>query len=175
MNDHMKYSDLVGLIAESQARLYAYITSLLPDPDHAHDVLQNTNRVLWEKAEWYDRNVPFMTWACGLARNQVRAFLRDRKRDRHVFSDDVADLIATEAERQHDRADHRLAALHQCLDKLPAPQRQMLRDRYGPEGSVAQMAAQRGRPAASISMTLGRIRRRLAECVRRHLTEVDHG
>lgn len=171
MPDRMQYSDIVNRLTESQARLYAYIMSILPDPDQAHDVLQNTNRVLWEKADAYDPKVPFMTWACGVARNQVRAYCRDKRRDRHILSEDVADLIADEVPFEH--TNQRLNALHQCLKKLPPSQRAIVDQRYGPNGSVAQIARQSGRPAASISMSLGRIRKALAECIQRTLAEAE--
>ena len=43
----------VELMTAHQGRLYAYILTLLGDPDQANDVLQEANMVLWRNAAEY--------------------------------------------------------------------------------------------------------------------------
>jgi len=72
-----------------QTRLYAYILMLLPNHDNAADVLQETNLVLWRKADEFVDGTEFGAWACRIAHFQVLAWLRDAQRDRHVFDPEL--------------------------------------------------------------------------------------
>ncbi len=67
-----------------QNRLHAYILSLLADPVAAQEVLQETSLVLIRKADDFQTDASFESWAYNTARFQVLAHLRDRKRDRLV-------------------------------------------------------------------------------------------
>ena len=72
------------------------------------------------------------------------------------------------AERQDDRIDElpsRHIALRRCLEKLPKPQRDLVKARYAPGGSVKHIASKLGRSVGSISQTLYRARSALLECI----------
>ncbi|MBI1368554.1 MAG: sigma-70 family RNA polymerase sigma factor [Planctomycetes bacterium] len=157
----------VQQLTTCQSRVYAYIATLVGDLDQAHDVLQETNLVLWEKSAEYEEGRDFLAWACGVAKYQVLAHRRDRGRDRLRFSDTVTEQLAEETIRESGTAEDRRRALHGCLNKLPARQHDLLLRRYSPDGSVQAIAAQLGRPVGSISQAIYRIRKALAECVER--------
>jgi DNA-directed RNA polymerase specialized sigma24 family protein len=53
------------------------------------DLFQNTCAVLWRKADKWDRQVPFVSRAIGVARYEVLASVRDAVRERLVFHEDV--------------------------------------------------------------------------------------
>ena len=61
----------VQLMTEHQGRLYAYVLSLLGDPDQANDVLQETNLVLWRNAGEFQMGSNFRAWAFRIAHFQV--------------------------------------------------------------------------------------------------------
>jgi len=44
-------------------------------------VLQETNLVLWRKADEFNEEMSFVTWACAIAKFQVKAQRRDMQRD----------------------------------------------------------------------------------------------
>ncbi|MCH9001552.1 MAG: hypothetical protein IIC02_03175, partial [Planctomycetes bacterium] len=69
-------------LTANQSRLLAYVLTLLPDYEAAQDVAQNTNVVLWRKADTFREGTQFMTWACQVARLEVLAYFRDQGRDR---------------------------------------------------------------------------------------------
>ena len=62
------------LLTGTQSRLYAYICSLIGGAAGARDVLQETNLVLWDKAQEYDPARPFLPWAYRIAYLQVLAY-----------------------------------------------------------------------------------------------------
>lgn len=154
-------------LLDCQGRLYGYILSALADVNEAEDVLQETNVVIWRKADEAQVADNFTAWACRVAQFQVLAHLQRRRRDRHAFDGGLIAQLADESIRQDAPLNPRRAALQICLEKLPAPQRTLITQRYADGTSVGQMASERKRPVATISQTLYRIRLTLMECVRR--------
>jgi RNA polymerase sigma-70 factor (ECF subfamily) len=69
-----------------------------------------------------------------------------------------------------EQEDDRLAAMRQCLESLPARQREMLRRRYGQGESVRALAASQGRAASALATALFRIRRALWNCIQQRLS-----
>lgn len=157
--------NLIALITRHQAALHAYILGLLPNRSKADDVLQETNLVLWRKAADYDQSMPFMPWACGIARFQVKAANRDAARDRHVFDPQLLDLLAIEDEPGLESTAAMDRALSECLERLPGDKRDLILHRYQPDSSVHQMAANRKVTPGALSVQLHRIRQMLEQCV----------
>ena len=92
--DNPRQRFLRSLVA-SQPRLYAYVVSLLHDPERAYDVLQQANVVMLDKAdEFSDQGKPFLPWAFKVCYYEVLSERRDRGRCRHVFDDDFLETIA---------------------------------------------------------------------------------
>ena len=69
---------------------------------------------------------------------------------------------------------HRLGQLHQCIEKLPLQDRQLLQHRYSKEHTVNEMAGSDKRLAARLYKRLHRIRELVGDCVRRRLAEASH-
>lgn len=153
------------LLTSGQAPLYAFVLSLVVDPHRARDVVQDTNRVLWEKAGEFDAERPFLPWAFAIARNQVRAARTAEQRDRLTFSEDVTERLADRAALRAERMGERQVALARCLDKLPDEHRTLIDQRYSEGSSVAELGTRTGRQPNAVAAMLMRIRRALAECI----------
>jgi len=161
---------LVALITRHQGALRGYIQSLMPGDDRlVDDVLQETNLVLWRKAEEYDAARPFMPWACRVAFFQVKSARRDAARDRHVFDSELIDQLAAEEFDDEAETGALDLALRECLGQLPPEKRALILDRYHPDASVGGIAAARGQSPNAISVELHRIRHLLEACVERKL------
>jgi len=159
----------VGHLTANQGRLYAYILSLLPDANAAHDVLQQSNMVLWRKVNDWPEDVPFMAWACRVAYYEVLSHRRDSRRDRLTFDDELVARLADESpEVDGAENDPRQLALRSCMSKLPESQRSLLHDRYGSSKSVGDIAERSGRSVGAVSQMLYRIRQELLSCIRQH-------
>ncbi len=158
---------LVQLIAAHQTRLRGLIRCLLFDADDVDDVLQETNRVLWQKAKDFAAGTDFWAWAAQVARFEVLSYHKRRRRDAHVFDSDLVVEVAALAEDHLADSDERRAALEQCLGQQPSANRQLLELRYTLDFSNQSIAEKLGRPVGSIRQTLYRIRNSLLECVER--------
>jgi RNA polymerase sigma-70 factor, ECF subfamily len=152
-----------------QPALYAYILSLLPSREDANDVLQDANLVMWRRSEEFADGTNFLAWAYQIARFKVLAHHRDTHRDRHIFDDGLLGQLADDAERRAADPEGEASLLEDCVEELPAGQRELVRERYAPGSSVREMAERLGQSASALSVTLSRIRHALLECVQRKL------
>jgi len=155
-----------------QNQLYAYIYSLLGNAESTWDVLQETNAVLWRKAEEYDPDRPFLPWALRVALNQVRAARTRLGRDRLVFHDegtldaltgqwldDTAGVIPSDLE----------IAMDGCLEQLPPRHLDVVERYYKHNESLSSIAGTLGRTANAVGVLLHRVRQALAQCIERAL------
>jgi RNA polymerase sigma-70 factor, ECF subfamily len=165
--------EFVRRLTGCQPRLYAYIMTLVLDPHEADDVLQQANLVMWEKLDEFLVCENFDGLACRVAYFQVMAYRRDRSRQRRrlLFDDQLIESLATAAGGKTDGFQGYLAALRDCMAKLPDVQRELVRRRYEPGGSVNSIAADRGDSPNNVSASLYRIRKLLLACIRENLAE----
>lgn len=160
----------IQLLTENQNRLYSYIFSLIGDRSHTADVLQETNLVLWRKIDQFDPRMPFLPWAFSIARFQVLANLRDRKRDRMLLDSELVESLSGEAEAMAGQIDSIREALGRCLQTLSSTNRQLIQRRYFEAKSLDEMAVDSNRSSGAIKVALLRVRKRLAECIQHRLT-----
>jgi RNA polymerase sigma-70 factor, ECF subfamily len=160
----------VELVVDHQRRLYTYILTLLPDPDRACDVLQQTNLVLWRDAERFNEGTNFYAWACRVAYFQVLDHRDRARRDRLRFSQELLEQLTREVDADAAGEPDRLAAMRQCVEKLPVDQRDLLGRRYRESESVSAIAASTGRTDASVANCLYRIRVSLMHCIERRIS-----
>ena len=148
-----------------QSRLRGYILASLGNYANTADVLQRTNLTLWKKANEFRPGAEFVPWALAISAYEILAFLRDHRRDRHVFSDDVAELMLDAAANEFPDPGDRQVALRNCLEKLPRPSRELLWRRYDADKSIKQIASETDRSEDSVKSLFLRIRKALERCI----------
>lgn len=139
----------------------------VPQRSDARDILQETAIALWKHFGNYDSSRPFVNWACGYARIEVRRFLRRAHRQALLSERAIALLETAEASCDAERERH----LADCRAKLPPEARSILDGYYLEEESVEALARRHGRTVEAIYKTLQRVRRGLLECIERQATE----
>jgi RNA polymerase sigma-70 factor, ECF subfamily len=165
------HKEFVFLLTDWQNRLFGYLMTLLGNAHDARDVLQETNLVLWKKIGDFEAGTDFGAWARKCAYYQSLAFLRDRKRDRHLFDDEVLALLADEhSSSAWDDSERRLA-LRDCLACLPDKHRQLIDRRYREEIPIRQLAVDHGKNESALKMAMMRIREVLRQCIESKLEE----
>jgi len=163
--------EVVQQIARYQPRLRAFIRCLVVRAADVDDLLQEVNIVLWEKANQFEAGTNFWAWASQIARYKVLNRIRSYGRERLVFDDAFLTELAEAAERRSERLEERLAALGECLQKLPPAQRRLLDLRYADDKSLGDIADEFNRPEGSLRQTLYRIRGALLTCIELKLAE----
>jgi RNA polymerase sigma-70 factor (ECF subfamily) len=168
------YEAFLGLYSHDQARIQAFIRTLVPDPVDADDLFQKTSLVMWRSFATFDREKKFLPWALGVARHQVLMHWRTRRRDRHVFSEAFLSTLADEtgerlAAERPSLAD-RQRALDACVEQLPPRQRELVRRFYGANEQAGAIAASWNRSVHAVYKALKVMRKALEECVAQRLT-----
>ena len=164
-SENSRYEVFVQRFAHHEPDLRRFIRSLLPSWTDTDEVLQQTAIVIWRKFEQYDQETNFMKWVCVIARFESLSYRRKMARDRHVFREDVVELMADEGLEELEDRQVEHEALQACLLELPEKQRQFVTLAYTPGVKVKDLAAEAGSTAAAFYMRLKRIRRQLMQCV----------
>jgi len=168
--DDQRHDQFLRFFAEHEAALHTLLRAMLPSREDASDALQETIIVLWQKFGEFDPSRDFRAWASGIARNKALAVLRDRKRDRHVFDEELVNRLADRATLHAQGIATRRELLEGCLQKLPAAQRELVLHAYTKGTRMDDLATRRGQTPMSLYKLLHRIRIALLECVERSLS-----
>lgn len=152
-------------LTNCQSKLRGYILACIGNYSNTSDVLQRTNLTLWNKAGEFQRGAKFLPWAYAIARYEIMSFLRDHKRDRLVFSEEVTKLMLELEEEEESDANDRQLALRKCLEKLPRQSRELLSQRYDEGNSIKEIARDTDRSEVAIKSSFLRIRRALEKCI----------
>ncbi len=169
MRTREQRQEFVQQLTGCQQRVFSFLLTLIRDVDQAREVLQETNLLLLHKAEQGEPIRNFKAFAVEVARFKAMAYLRDTRRDRHLFDPELLELIAEDAARDWEGADERMSALAECLRRLKPPHRDLIERRYMNDQSVQGIAQAIHRPVGSVSQALYRIRRALMQCIERRL------
>ena len=162
------HDEFLRLFLAAERDVYRYVCALLPRPQDAGDVVQETALALWENFDHYDASRPFLPWALRFALNKARQHAA-REGRRSLLLDDEALLekIAAEQVAQKPEFEARQQRLKHCLDKLPAEHTDMVRGYYWDRLSIEQLAARARSSVEVVYKRLQRIRGMLLDCVRR--------
>ena len=156
-------------LTQAQAGLYAYILGLVHDANATADVLQETNMVLWKKADHFTLGTNFVAWAKSVAHLEILAYRKRRSKDRHLFNDELVEQMAAVMEESTAHVDVRLIGLRDCLEKLSENHRRRIEKRYEPGAAVQEIARDNDQSVGAVSQLLYRIRKQLMTCVEESL------
>jgi RNA polymerase sigma-70 factor, ECF subfamily len=173
MNNSTRHDEFVLLITEVQARLYAYVFSLLGDPHQAADVLQETNLVLWRKSAEYTEGTDFVAWARRTAYFQVLAFRKKMGREHLIFDDLIVAELASQTASRSETFSARLNALNDCMKRLLERQRELLKCHYADGQSIHDIAVARGETIGAIAQALFRARIALLKCIEQNAEQKE--
>ncbi len=158
------------LFLQHEPEILRAVLVFVPHRADARDIVQETAVALWKHFSEYDPARPFVSWACGFARIEVRRFLRRAARRATLTERAMEVLFASEdalAAMHEERERH----LQECLARLTGEQRRLLDGYYAREESVEALAQSQGRSVEAIYKMLQRIRRALLDCMERKMAE----
>jgi len=163
-----------ALLATCQRPVFLYALSLVHNPAEAEEILQETNLVLWRKFDQYRPGTDFVRWASRIAYFEALKAREKHAGPERLFSNDFIETLAAEAEESADRRDVRRQALARCMNKLKAPDRRLVTQRYQPGATTRSVAESLGRSVQGTRRALHRIRSALIECIERTLAAEEH-
>lgn len=173
MVDAERMELLVRLLTKHQEELFRFILSLHPHEEDARDVLQETSVALCRKIVDYDPQQPFLPWAFGFAYLEVLKQRDRNQRGARLLSRELADRLAREREEHRNMLQSRLQALEDCLQKLPAVERNLIQLRYQGSANIEDMIEQCSTSRRTLFRNLQRIRRLLFDCINQSVANTE--
>jgi RNA polymerase sigma-70 factor (ECF subfamily) len=163
---HLEY---LQCVTRHQAAIHGYIRSIAPGAP-VEDILQETNLVLWERADSFEPGTHFKAFAFRIAHLKTLEHLRTAKRREWLVFD--SDLLETISQRQMEIQGNEIdtqAALRECLSKLDETERALIHQRYTLRQSVREIAATERKSEGSLQQLFFRLRNNLRNCIEHRL------
>jgi RNA polymerase sigma-70 factor, ECF subfamily len=167
---------LVRLLVSERVKMLAYIQSLVLDEDIAEDVFQDVCMLAVKKAATIKDETHLLRWLRTTARFLSMSALQKNKQRHLSFDDGLLDVLESAwRKRDADAITDLTESLRHCIDLLPAPSRKLIEQRYMDEKGCDQLAAETGRPVASLYVTFSRILGTLNDCICARLRRIERG
>jgi RNA polymerase sigma-70 factor (ECF subfamily) len=153
------------LFLANQNRIFRFVVTTVPRWVEAEEVFQQTSLTLWQRWDEYDPASDFSAWACGIAKNHLRNYLRKKENQQHSFGDDLLEQLTAMQIKKRTYLDDLQSALARCLELLPPDRRRLVHLCYGEKRSIQAVAEREGRSPNSLYKLLRKIREVLYDCV----------
>ncbi len=167
--DAQRYEQFVRLLLEHEPNVRAFLRGLLPSWHDVEEVTQEASLVAWRKFSDFEPGTSFGGWFLTIARYEAMSYRRRLSRTPLIFSDDVWELLATEAAAD-DCGPIRRKHLEACLQKLDAASRELLMKVYSPGVLMRDVAKEAGKSEQAFYKVVQRLRSTLLKCVSRAMS-----
>ena len=161
----------VTLLMQHRHSLYSFVAKQLVNPADVEDVFQKTSVVVWQKMSQFDPDGSFFHWACGIAFNEVRNFLKTKRRSKLHFDVELVELLASEAKEENELTEARLSALESCMARLSERQQEILRRCYIGTATITEVAESLGRDRGALYKQIARLKEKLLGCIQHRLAQ----
>ena len=146
-------------------KVSAFVGSMVFDVSDRDDVLQDCAVAAMTSFDRYDSARPFAAWVIGVARNQVRLYLRRKSKDTHIFDNDALDHLVEAFARHRPVHEQQLTHLEHCVSQLEGRARELCELRYSQNLKPAAIGEQLKIPANTVAKALQRVREQLKSCL----------
>ncbi len=165
-SDGEKYKHFLPLLLEHKDRVYGYILTLVPRPNVADDIMQDTVLVMWEKFSDFKVGTNFYGWAKCIALNKVREYRRNTSKSPLIFDEEVIDRLNTETESNTEN-NQALERLETCLKALSKVEAKLIELRFVDKATIKKIAEYWGKAPGSVYRQMSKIIFKLRECISR--------
>jgi RNA polymerase sigma-70 factor, ECF subfamily len=164
------------LVELFQQPIRIYLARLIRRPEVVDDLAQEVFLTAFRSLADHTKGRPFLPWLMGIARHRALHHLRGESRRQQREGGNL-DAVLTNwrlAEASYPSEPNipdELAALRDCLEKLPAKHRDVVRAYYFEDQTAVEIGGRLGRTPSGIRMLLLRVRSALADCVQNERKE----
>ena len=147
--------------------IYAFALRRLRDADEAEEIVVDTMHEVWRHPERFRGESKFSTWLLGIARYKLLSLIRSRG-PQHEEIGELEETLESGEEGVFDilAQKQRREAVRQCMDKLPAEQRECLHLVFYEGYGLAEVAEVLGCPENTVKTRLFHARRKLKNALR---------
>jgi RNA polymerase sigma-70 factor (ECF subfamily) len=164
-----RHEEFVALFVRHEPAIHSFVLSMLPDFASAEDVVQQASMTMWRRFDQYEPGTCFRNWAFQVAKFTALNHVTKLRRDRHVFSNQLLELLAQQSIQRSDHLDAQRRALAFCIEKLRDADRNTLAGCYREKSTIKTFAESIGQTPNAVYKRLNRIRDALLVCIERRL------
>ena len=165
---------LRGILAE-EPLLLGFVRAIVGSRTLAEDIFQDLVVLVMRKHAEIPNAAALPGWSRRAVRFLALKALEKRARERPVMDEELIALIERAVDEDGEpAADPYLSALGACREKLSAPARELLALRYEQGIPGEQIAERLGRPLNTVYVTISRLHRTLADCIRTRVRGGGH-
>lgn len=165
-NYNIEHRRFVSLLVPNQKRIQAFILTLVPNVNNAEDIYQETLSTMWDKFSTFEKGTDFVAWGVTIAKYKVLEFRAKQQKNKVQFTDKIYGMLESVATSNMSIANDRLDALKNCVHKLSAKEKELLKMRYSLDLSFRKMSLRVGKTSPAIYRIMASIHSKLALCVR---------
>ena len=165
---------LKALYDRTSSKLYGLALRIVRERDAAEDVLQEAFVSIWRGSGSYRASLsPPLAWMGLIVRSRALDALRKRTADRAGLTDELDELLADTLEGDSPNpmdvndASQQAFALHQCLTRLEAKQREVVSLAYLRDQSHGELAEQLQLPLRTVKTWIRRGLEQQRQCLAR--------
>ena len=167
--DFTKHEEFVAPYVRHEPAVFSFVLGMVGRSADAEDVVQRASMTMWRCFDRFKPGTNFRNWAFQVAKNEALNHLTRARRDRHVFSEKMIELLASDNVHEVDNLEARRRALDSCVEKLPKDDHEIVSNCYAEGATVQSYAKQKGDSANKFYKKLNRIRGKLYKCIESQL------
>jgi RNA polymerase sigma-70 factor (ECF subfamily) len=160
------------LVREYQLPLRAFLISKIGDATAADDLAQEVFLAAFQNIDSLKSNTSFRAWLFTVARNKAVDHLRFKSKSNEKALSKLEQLLVQPQIELFSLSDQIAIALQECLAKLQPRARSIVNSFYFENQTSEDIAAKYNAKSNTIRMSLMRVRKVLAKCIRER-TGVD--
>ena len=164
-----RHEEFVALFVRHEAAIHSFVLTLLPDLDAAEEIVQQASMTMWRRFDQYQPGTSFRNWAFQVAKFTTMNHMTKMRRDRHIFSERLLEMLADRTNQRSDELESQRRALVFCIERLGGEDRKTLAGCYQESSTIKMFAEAVGQTPNAIYKRLNRIRAGLQRCVQRRL------
>lgn len=161
----------MGHLMAAQPQLRAYLRMLIYNPSDVSDLMQEVASIGWKKYSSFDTSRSFEAWLLGIARNCVFDYVREQRKRTSPLTNEVLELLETDAQQASASASDLLDALDACLGKLASDDYRLVKARFEKAQTNRGVAKLLDLGESTVSRSLNRIYAQLLLCIKRQERE----
>ncbi|MCH1439055.1 MAG: sigma-70 family RNA polymerase sigma factor, partial [Rubripirellula sp.] len=93
-----RHDEFVTLFVRHEAAVFSFVLAMVRNTADAEDVVQKASVTMWKSFDQYQSGTNFRNWAIQIAKNAALNHITKVRRDRHVFGEKLAALLAEQSD-----------------------------------------------------------------------------
>jgi RNA polymerase sigma-70 factor (ECF subfamily) len=168
-DDGERKQAFLALFVRHLASIEAFVHAAVRERSAADDLVQEIAIALWASFDSYDANRSFAAWAKGVASHILISYYRKSAQITRMLSPATLEVLAAATDDEGIDQTAEIAALRQCVERLPGRARRLLTLRYEQGMTLAQIGVEAGIGAEGVRKSLARLRMALKACVHKRM------